>query len=65
MDGLTLLTAADPRISTIGDFGTGDVLRDPDVDVDTFVANTTREACATRPDFVILHDHLLGHVVAA
>jgi hypothetical protein len=64
VDGLTMLLAADPRISTIGDFGTGDVLRDPDVDVDTFLTNTIREACATHPDFVLTHDHLLGRQIA-
>ena len=63
--GLTLLAAADPRISLVGDFDVGDVLRDPDVDIDRFVADTTAEACASRPDFVILHDHLLGQEIAA
>jgi hypothetical protein len=63
--GLTLLAAADPRISLVGDFDVGDVLRDPSVDIDKFVTDTTAEACATRPDFVILHDHLLGQQVAA
>ena len=43
----------------------GDVLRDPDVDIDRFITDTTDEACATRPDFVILHDHLLGQEIAA
>jgi hypothetical protein len=65
VDGLTMLAAADPRISRVGDFGVGDVLRDPEVDIDTFVKNTTDEACATHPDFVFLHDHLLGQQIAA
>jgi hypothetical protein len=63
--GLSLLSAPDPRISLIGDFGVGDVLRDADVDVDTFIKNTTDEACSTHPDFVLLHDHLLGQQIAA
>lgn len=63
--GLTLLSAADPRISRVGDFGVGDVLRDPDVDLTTFITDTTAEACQTRPDFVLLHDHLLGQQIAA
>jgi hypothetical protein len=63
--GLTLLAASDPRISLVGVFDVGDILRDPDVDIGAFVANTTAEACATRPDFVILHDHLLGQQIAA
>ncbi len=63
--GLSLLAAADPRISLVGDFGLGDVLRDPDVDLDTFVADTTAEACRTRPDLVLLHDHVLGQEIAA
>jgi hypothetical protein len=63
--GLTLLAAADPRISLVGIFQVGDVLRDPDLDLDAFVTDTTAEACATRPDFVMLHDHVLGHQVAA
>ncbi len=63
-DGLSLLAAADPRISTVGGFGTGSVLRDPEVDVDQFVADTIEEACAEEPDLVILHDHLLGRRVA-
>jgi hypothetical protein len=62
--GLTLLTAADPRISLVGDFGVGDEERDTGVDVDTFLKNTTDEACATHPDFVLLHDHLLGAQIA-
>jgi hypothetical protein len=63
-DGLSLLVAADPRITTVGGFGTGSVLRDPDVDVDQFVADTVETACAEQPDLVILHDHLLGRQVA-
>jgi hypothetical protein len=63
--GLTLLAAGDPRVSLVGDFEVGDVLRDPDVDLDKFVADTTSEACAARPDFVILHDHVLGQQIAA
>jgi hypothetical protein len=63
--GLTLLSAADPRVSLVGDFQVGDVLRDPEVDIDRFVTDTTAEACATRPDFVILHDHVLGAPIAA
>jgi hypothetical protein len=62
--GLTLLTAPDPRVSLVGDFGVGDILRNPDVDLDTFLADTTSEACATRPDFVLLHDHVLGRQIA-
>jgi hypothetical protein len=62
--GLTLLAAADPRVSLVGDFGVGDILRDPDVDLDTFLTDTTAEACATRPDFVLLHDHVLGRQIA-
>ena len=63
--GLTLLAAADPRVSLVGLFEVGDVLRDPDVDLDQFVGDTTAEACDTRPDFVILHDHVLGQQIAA
>jgi len=63
-DGVSLLVAADPRVSTVGGFGTGSVLRDPEVDVDEFVTNTIDEACAEDPDLVILHDHLLGRRVA-
>jgi hypothetical protein len=63
-DGLSLLAVTDPRISTVGGFGTGSVLRDPDVDVDQFVADTIEEACAEEPDLVILHDHLLGRRIA-
>ncbi len=63
--GLTLLAAADPRISLVGNFGEGDVLRDPEVDLDTFVNDTTAEACRTHPDLVLLHDHVLGERVAA
>ena len=63
-EGLSVLLAGDPRISTVGGFGTGSVLRDPDVDVDQFVADTIEEACAEEPDLVILHDHLLGRRIA-
>jgi len=63
--GLTLLAAGDPRVSLVGDFQVGDVLRDPEIDLDRFVTDTTAEACATRPDFVVLHDHVLGAPIAA
>lgn len=63
-DGVSLLTAPDPRLSTVGSFGTGNVLRDPDVDTDTFVADTVDRACEDQPDFVVLHDHLLGRRIA-
>ena len=64
VDGVALLAAADPRISTVGDFGTGDVLRDPDVDVDGFVTDTAAASCADTTAFVLLHDHRLGRRVA-
>jgi hypothetical protein len=63
--GMSLLSVADPRISLVGDFGVGDELRDPDVDLDTFLTDTTAEACQSRPDFVLLHDHVLGRQIAA
>ncbi len=63
--GLTLLAVADPRISQVGDFGVGDELRDPKVDLGTFLTDTTAEACQTRPDFVLVHDHVLGQQIAA
>jgi hypothetical protein len=62
--GLRLLLAADPRVSTVGDFGSGTVPRDPDVDLDTFVADTARASCDDTTDFVLLHDHLLGRQIA-
>ena len=65
VDGVSILTAADPRISTVGDFGSGTVLRDPDVDVPTFLTDTGDEICRSQPDFVLLHDHLLGKQLAA
>jgi hypothetical protein len=40
------------------------VLRDPEVDVDRFVADTVDRACADRPDLVVVHDHLLGRRIA-
>jgi len=64
IDGLRLLAAADPRVSTVGDFGEGNVLRDPDVDTETFLTDTVEQACESRPDFVLLHDHVLGRRIA-
>ena len=64
VSGLRILAAADPRISTVGNFGTSDVLRDPEVDVDRFVSDTIDRACADHPDFVLVHDHLLGRRIA-
>lgn len=63
--GLRILAVPDPRISAVGDFGAGTVLRDPDVAVGTVVEATTRRACADEPDFVLLHDHLFGREIAA
>jgi hypothetical protein len=62
--GVTLLAAEDPRVSLVGDFGVGDVLRDPAVDLDTFLSQTTQAVCADRPDLVLLHDHVLGRQIA-
>jgi hypothetical protein len=64
VDGLHLLTAPDPRVSSVGEFVSGSTLRDPDVDTDLFVTNTVQQACDDQPDFVILHDHLLGRRIA-
>jgi hypothetical protein len=64
VDGLRLLSLADPRISTIGSFGDGDVQRVPGVDTDAFVTDTVGRACADRPDFILLHDHVLGGKIA-
>lgn len=64
VDGLHLLAVPDPRISTVGNFGSGDVLRNPDVDTETAVKDAIREACDTLPDIVLLHDHLLGRRIA-
>jgi hypothetical protein len=62
--GVSLLSLADPRISTVGDFGTGTVEREEGVDVEQFVRNAIEEACSTEPDIVLLHDHLLGARIA-
>ncbi len=64
VDGLRLLLAGDPRVSNVGDFGSGTVQRDPDLDPDTFVADTAAASCDTSTDFVLLHDHLLGRQIA-
>ncbi len=63
-DGLDVLLAPDPRLSSVGDFSSGSVLRDPDVDTDQFVADTIEQACEDQPDLVVLHDHLLGRRIA-
>jgi hypothetical protein len=62
--GISLLSLADPRISTVGDFGVGTVQRAKGVGVQEFVDDATDEACATHPDVVLLHDHLLGARIA-
>lgn len=36
------------------------MLRDPDVDVDTFVDDTVDATCDVKPDLVLLDDHVLG-----
>jgi hypothetical protein len=64
IEGLTLLPFADPRVSTVGGFGTDDLLRDPDLDVDQFVDEAIESTCEERPDFVLLHDHRLGRRIA-
>jgi hypothetical protein len=63
--GMTLLSVADPRVSLIGDFGVGYGWRDPDIDLQSFLTDTTAETCRTRPDVVLLHDHVLGQQIAA
>ncbi|WP_395659051.1 hypothetical protein [Nocardioides sp.] len=62
--GLRLLSVPDPRVSTVGNFGAGTVLRDTDVDVDDAVADAVSTACEDEPDFVLVHDHLLGRRIA-
>lgn len=64
IEGLRLLPFSDPRVSTVGTFGTDDLLRNEEVDVDTFVDQAIEKTCADRPDFVLLHDHLLGRRIA-
>jgi hypothetical protein len=34
------------------------------VDTEQFLEDTTEEACAERPDLVLLHDHVLGRSIA-
>jgi hypothetical protein len=63
--GISLLSLADPRISTVGDFGVGTVQRADGVDVKQFLDDAVEEACASHPDVVLLHDHLLGAKIAA
>ncbi|GAB7002680.1 hypothetical protein JCM18899A_01510 [Nocardioides sp. AN3] len=65
VSGVSLLTLADPRVSTVGDFGSGTVLRHSDVDVAGFVRKAIEEACSTTPDLIVLHDHLLGARIAS
>jgi hypothetical protein len=62
-EDLKLLMLNDPRVSTIGRFGTADLLRDPNVDVNTFVANAVQDVCNTHPDLVALHDHKLADLI--
>ncbi len=64
IDGLTLLPFADPRVSTVGGFGTDDLLRDPEVDVEQFTEDAVETTCEELPDFVLLHDHRLGRNIA-
>ena len=64
VSGISMLSLADPRVSTVGDFGTGTVLRDEDVDVQQFVDDAIEESCSTEPDIVLLHDHTLGAKIA-
>jgi hypothetical protein len=65
VDGLRLLSFADPRVSTVGTFGTDDLLRDPEVSVAAFVDQAIEQTCEEQPDFVLLHDHRLGRQIAA
>ena len=64
VDKVSLLTLADPRVSTVGDFGTSNVYRDPDVTGADFLEAAEKEACDTRPDLILLHDHVLGRPLA-
>jgi len=63
--GISLLSLADPRVSTVGDFGTGTVLREEGTDVEEFLDAAIEETCETHPDIVLLHDHLLGSSIAS
>ncbi len=58
-DDLRVLMLNDPRKSTIGRFGTTDVLRDPDIDVETFIKNAVQEICDTNP-IVAMHDNKIA-----
>ena len=64
VDGVKILPLTDPRISTVGSFGVGSILRDPAIDTDRMVSDSIDVACADRPDLVLLHDHGLGHRIA-
>lgn len=64
-DGLDQLILNDPRISTIGRFGTADIQRDPEATIDDFIANAVKEICETRPDLLALHDYKLAdHIIS-
>ena len=65
IEGLTLLSFTDPRVSSVGTFGTEDLLRDPEVGVDEFLEQAIESTCDERPDFVLIHDYQLGRRIAA
>ncbi len=64
VDGIDILSFTDPRVSTVGSFGADDLLRDPDVDVETFLETATETACAETPQVVFVHDRRLGSRIA-
>ncbi len=64
VDGLDVLSFTDPRVSTVGSFGADDLLREPDVDVETFVEQAVETTCEERPDLVLVHDRRLGRQIA-
>jgi hypothetical protein len=64
IDGVKVLFVPDPRISTVGDFGAGDILRNPNIDTQKSIDDAVNESCSTDTDLVVLHDHLLGSQIA-
>ncbi len=60
INGFRVLLLNDPRISGIGNLNGVDSLRDPDVDIDTFVDNAVQEIEANQPQIMFIHDNKLA-----
>lgn len=63
INGFRVLLLNDPRVSGIGSLNGVDSLRDPKIDVDTFIENAVQEIADNQPQLLFMHDNKLAKLI--